>query len=225
MSVAEASLSDELGHKPIIEIIGLPGSGKTKVATVLERRAQPGVMLIRGDAIEPKRSGPSFVSLLPTPLFSGTLLLMVVFRRGKRKENFRKLLAVHERWQQLSKTRVPGTTAIVDEGPVHTLFGALFGTVATPVSNYFLKLVIRRLMKVENRFLFVDLPKSECIANFKNRTSPVSRFNHGTNDVLLKRFVADASYDDILLAISAINPGALVRCSSAQRAVDYLLST
>jgi hypothetical protein len=117
---------------------------------------------------------------------------------------------------------------VIDDGPVHSLYAALFGTRRTFLSDRFLATTIGILSRLEDAFILIDENKQACIARFQTRPNSGSRFSMNATPGFIREFLADRTYSDIIAALCKHHSSSLIRCEDArvahqrlQEAFDY----
>lgn len=214
-------------RRKVIELIGHPGSGKSYVAKSLQSTANVEVSTNPGKVSFGYGLTGRILASGTAPFFSLTLHLSMICRRGVRAQNFRILHLVQKRYIALLRAPRSGVSVVVDDGPLHALYSALFGTRRTTLSDWFLGLTIRRLLKVQDTFVMISIEKDACVSNFRGRLNKGSRFNSASSEELVTKFLADTTYDDIIGAIRRKDSASLVRCADtaeARQRIESLLT-
>lgn len=157
------------------------------------------------------------------PVLSSAMYLSVLLRTRARLENVSKIYGVQRIYEAQKSTLSTVGFAIIDEGPMHAFYSALFGTRPTKLSKRFLELVVRRLMG-GHTFVLIEASKECCISRFRARTAESSRFNIATSSQVVALFLEDTAYDEIVSVMSRINADALRRFANTQSAFAYLRS-
>ena len=182
--------------KGTIEVLGLPGSGKTTLVREVARSAI---------ATTTDWAGPVYRSRLPVaarlflsaPVFSATAYLLLLTRSHVTWVAVRRVLSVQRR---LVLMRQPNglRQRVLDEGPVHALYIALYGTSATRFSGVLLRAVLRTLASSVDHYVYMDTPKEQCISNFASPDRTSVRFNHQSGPAAIELFRRDSTYEEIL---------------------------
>jgi hypothetical protein len=208
-----------MGVPQVFELIGEPGSGKTSVAKSVARTSV--IVTLPGGTISGTRATGRLRECLRRPVFALALYGCVVLRKGVRLSHLRKLYAVQKAAHAMEPLQSRKVSAIVDEGAIHTLYSALFGSVRTAASGLLLKLVMPILLRSVDVVVFLDTPRQQCVTNFSRRQNS-SRFSGKSSRQLIQQFTADRTYDEIVDAVLACKPNALMRFTSRRAATDFL---
>jgi hypothetical protein len=209
----------------IVELIGLPGAGKTSTAERLRAVGRARVCIDPGSVLNARGAIGRISMFLKAPIFSSLMILCLGLRTGAVVDNYRRLLNVQMQYvvvrREYSKT---DRLVVVDEGPMHSLFSCLFGTRTTLFSRFLLRLVVRQLMTCVDVFVLIDIEKESAVRRIRHRTHGASRFNSSTDRATVFRFIDDVTYHELLRTISTVRPSALLSCSSASEAFDQIMS-
>jgi hypothetical protein len=202
----------------VIEMLGLPGSGKS---TVVHELTEGGIATMSTwNGLHPTRWPPVAVQLvLRAPLLSALTSLTVATRRRIGLVHLRRTLSVQRRHLIVKAQRSKGVLAL-DEGPVHALFIALYGTRSTVVSRWLLRVVLSLLARRVDRFVFLDVPRERCVENFRRPGRSSARFNEASSPATIREFMADRTYDEILHALGKVAGDRLVVVDSVGAAYE-----
>ena len=143
----------------LIEILGLPGAGKTSACAHLGAHRT----CLEGDVPNDLRTSSYFSAIsmfIRSPLFTFVLYMCILTRRGVRLQNLLYGFAVQRRFEYLRRLKASGIPAIVDEGPTHGIFIALFGTSSTVASTPLLRLALKRIGRLTDGFFFSSMRQS-----------------------------------------------------------------
>lgn len=197
----------------VIEILGLPGAGKSSAERSI---SLAGIVPTVSEWSGPSRWGwvPMSVQLfISSPIFSMTAYAMVLTRSGVRGITVRRILSVQRR-HLILKLR-PRGTQVLDEGPLHALFVAMYGTQETVLSRWLLSRVVRQLARRVDHYVYIDESKEQCIANFRRPGRTSARFNADSSAKAVEEFRHDRTYDQILESVERVSPWKLVVVSSS----------
>jgi hypothetical protein len=206
----------------VAEIIGLPGAGKT---TVVERAgSRLGIPVLRKPSAMISGRGllGRMLATARCPIVSLNLYGLVVFRRNLALEHLRNVFSLQKRYLSVY-TRLAASPMLVDEGVIHGVFSATFGTRSTSLSRFFLRRVVRRLVQQGARFYFLDVDKEACARRFEQRTSG-SRFSIGVSEQNRQFFLNDCSYREMVDVLRSHVPDAFVERRSSEEMVEKLIS-
>lgn len=182
----------------IIELVGLPGSGKSTIAKRLKRQLPRG-RVVQGDT--PGR-WPLWFRLnfcFREPLVAVASYLMVLSVRGACWENVKRVGVFQAAlFAAKRKARVARGAVVIDEGPVHCLAMALFGTESTWSSRCLLRLTIRLSFGEWVGLCVVNSQKQECLRRWQQRCAQDSRFDAEAPVQLREQFIRDNNYREVL---------------------------
>lgn len=205
-----------------MELIGLPGSGKTATSV----RATDDIVREDTEQSEAvsgfgRRGGwrIRISHIVRHPVVGVLAYLMVASRRGVRRRNLLRVLGVQNAFRRLLSVR--RQPAVVDEGPVHALYVAMFGTDESRASAVLLKSLLWVLARNVRAYLFLDVPAEACVTNFLSRDG-ISRFQRGSSDDLVAQFRADQTYSEIVAALRSVAPTKLLIAPDVTSAVHVL---
>ena len=188
----------------VIEILGLPGAGKSSAERAI---SSAGMLPTVSEWSGPARWGRIPMSMqlfMSSPMFSVTAYTMILTRSGRRSVSVRRILSVQRRHVILKKR--PRETQVLDEGPLHALFIALYGTHETVFSRWLLPRVVHQLARHVDHYIYIDESKERCIAHFRSPGRTSARFNAEASDAVVDEFRADRTYDQILEAVRRVSP-------------------
>lgn len=202
----------------VVEILGLPGSGKSTVTGELAARGTE----TRNTWVGPRRAPgiPVGVELtLRAPVLSALAYLTVATRRGAGRVHLRRVHSVQRR-HLIVKAERAGGFVVLDEGPVHALFATLYGTRPTVSSRLLLRLVVARLARRVDRYVHLDVPKDRCIENFHRPGRTSARFNDASSPGAVQEFLADETYAEVLGVLRRVARDRLVAVDSVADAYE-----
>ncbi|GEM_PF-3810625 len=205
-----------------IELIGLPGSGKTFIVeNFLEKE---GFLVLKKPYGFNTKSGVFgfFYGFIKAPYFSFILLLFLIFRKNIGSVNMKYFHIAQQRFLGLKKNNNKiNKTILIDEGLLHAIYSMMFGTKKSKVSGFFLNHLVKIASKTICIYIFINTDKNTCIEHFKERDT-ASRFNFRSNDELIKDFEKDNSYNEIITALNNKTKDKLVIVKNTTEAIDYI---
>lgn len=205
----------------LIEVIGLPGSGKTTLITMsgFTRTGRP-----IDTALQP--GSRSAFALLRAPLFAALVFLSALLRGIYAPCMLRKCVTSVRRYVEVCDVRGAGT-AVIDEGPTHALFTLFFGSTPNFLSKILERHLLGRIAKRVDYFVHIDVHPSECVARIRRRAAPHSRFNACAPPPLLDGLMRDCTYSSIVGALKELSGENFDSCSDlvSGRALLRALST
>lgn len=205
----------------VTELLGLPGAGKSTVGSEVD--AWPTVQTVsRWTGLHRWTRLPvTFEMTLRSPAMSAVTYLAAVTRRGVTAVHLRRVSSVQRR--HLIVKKLPRDTVVLDEGPVHALFVALYGTRETVLSRPLLRLALASLSRYVDRYLFLDIPKEQCIENFRRADRSSVRFNADSPDQAVEAFRRDETHRQIMDGLRRVAADKVVRVTSPAAAYAILL--
>jgi hypothetical protein len=144
---------------------------------------------------------------------SSLCYLCVSTRRGVRADNLRRVFEIQARYLHL-KSLPKGQQMVLDEGPVHAVFIALFGTGETKVSRFFLRFLAHRLSRSVRAYLCLEIPMTQIMTNLEQRDEPRSRFNRHMSEREKSGLLADRSYGEILRELSNADSARMIHLTA-----------
>jgi thymidylate kinase len=206
----------------IAEIIGLPGAGKTTVVSLVASRVA--VAILRHPSVEIQGRGVIGRLLMTAkcPLASAYFYGFVCFRRRLRLQHVLNVFSLQKRFVAVY-CRSGGSSLLVDEGVVHGMFSAAFGSSSTAISRFFLRRIVRSLVRKEARFYFLDVDKETSAQRFLGRRSN-SRFSADMTEENRDTFFDDDPYQELITVIRTVAPEKLVERSSLESMVEVLVT-
>lgn len=188
----------------VIELIGLPGSGKTWVyeqAEGLDVHTASSQTDGQGDS--PAVGAMGRIRLLASsPVLGIVAYLTVATRRRATRSNLLRVFQISKSHRR--NKRLASTSTLVDEGAIHALFISLYGTRRTWISNRLLLILVRRLSKPVGCYLLLDVPPASCVVQFSNRDVGSTRFHSKSTQKEIHEFTIDSAYSDIQRAIESV---------------------
>lgn len=204
----------------LIEVIGLPGSGKTTLISESGFSKADASASAEGSALLRPWSGRW---LLRAPLFATLVISAALHRRIYARSALRKCITVVRRYVELRDVR-GAAAAVIDEGPTHALFTLFFGSEPSFLSQ---RLERRLLAKIAGRigyFLYVDISPEECAARLQSRDAPHSRFNVSTAPEITQALLTDRTYSAIRASLSVVATDRVKSCNNLKSCCSLLLT-
>ena len=186
------------------ELIGLPGSGKTTLAIHLANRNGISVFFMQDKKVKGRKIRGRIKAFHAAPIFSLLLYAAMLFRRKASQNNFRRLFSVQKKYIATKTLTNRSFINIIDEGPVHTVFSAFWGTKHSKISDFFLKATLRQCIDNDQCFILVEKTAIKCLESIAQRTFSVSRFHSKTCSSKLKEFGKDKTYEHIVKTLESI---------------------
>ena len=200
----------------VIELLGPPGAGKTSVLHEVISLGEWGAV---ADPLRPRKVGVlgRLRMLWSSPVVGGLSYLVVTTRRDAGLSNLSRVYLV-QRAHLLVRGSPAAGGLLMDEGPVHGLFVALYGTRGTWISRHFLRRLVAVLARGVTRYIYIDAPIEECVRNFTNRVADTSRFARSSSEDEIEAFRNDRTYAEILTCLEIVASRKLCRVGSADEA-------
>jgi hypothetical protein len=203
----------------LTELLGLPGAGKSTLEREIAAWGTVATIGYWRDPL-PRHGVPMTLEFfLRAPLFSAAAYLTVVTRRGVTAVHLRQVTSIQRRHFLVKKMK--GTPTVLDEGPVHSLFQALYGTDETALSRLWLRLVLGLLSRQIGSYFYLDTPKERCIDNFRQTGRTSLRFNANSSEQLIDEFRRDRTYEQLLSGLRSV--GARLTIAATPEAAAELL--
>jgi hypothetical protein len=207
----------------VIELIGLPGSGKTSLGERAQALGLAPVVDVSAVPVSRSRWTGRLRLFMAAPVFSALCYLCLGTRRGVKRDNVRRMFAAQVRYCHISRLP-PVETVVLDEGPLHGLFISLFGTRETALSRPLLQYACALICRRVDVFVHIDRTKQQSISKLLRRSTSQSRFNSNMSEHEVDAYLADTSYDELLRAIERAAPSGRVVHVNAEGAEEALQS-
>lgn len=186
----------------VTELLGRPGAGKSTLERKVAAWGRVGTVSYWRAPL-PRHGMPMTLEFFfRAPVFSAAAYLAVATRRGVTRAHLRWVTSLQRR--HVLVRRMGGTPKVLDEGPVHSLFQALYGTDETAVSRPLLRIVLRLLSRQVGSYIYLDTPVERCIENFRQTGRTSLRFNANSTTQFLNDFRRDRTYEQILDGLRSV---------------------
>lgn len=205
---------------PIVELLGLPGAGKSTAIQRIEIETASSTQTEWSNAYNQSRLLPPTMALfLRAPWVHSVLYVLFIMRGASSGPELRRVASVTRRYLSAKAGRT--TPTFFDEGPLHALFVGLYGTRRRRGSDVLLRWAVRMLSASIDIFIWLDVPRGDCVANFLRPGRSSARFNETTSADEIQTFLHDRSYEAIVEALAQSTASKVIRLPTVDEVVRF----
>lgn len=203
----------------IVELIGLPGSGKTWAATELARQ---GWVRLEPDGWRKGGLWGRLYLMVRAPIVGLLAYTTVALRRPLSMARLSRVFQVQRAFLRRRSYQTLQDPVVADEGALHAIFIATFGSRTNRLARLAMRWLVGVLVRDLASCVHLDPGHERVSANLRSRDQQTSRFDRRSDEKLVESLFVDSAYRDLVVAIRHCAGSAYVRVPTSSDAVGWL---